>query len=218
MPNWCATNYRVVSGDPDDLKELEKIINKMTDAGDNGFGRLWLGNFFIAMGESYDEASENDCRGVIDPDPYACPCFCGPEPDCKTRINLKKGFSTITAWDRSVDFEETIRQNWPSIELAWISTDDMGNFFQVHDPSNKCNFARYYIETETEDFCFGLGQESDFLKTLYSIIGKQLPNFKDADELKSFVENDKCCDDFLEWRDEDLNHRDWYRYSIYEDV
>ena len=55
MPNWCDTSYKCV-GDLKEVKSLHKVLKYMekrkTSILSNGFGKMWLGNFFSRVSSS----------------------------------------------------------------------------------------------------------------------------------------------------------------------
>lgn len=140
MPNWCTTNY-IAKGDTEDLRKFVETLNTMPNL-ENGFGKNWMGNFFSAFGMSRDEIINSciSCRGVIDPSFYAVACFFGPQVEETEKFIVEKDgtvrFSTTTAWGRSTDFEELVEEHFPSITLAWSSTDEFGNFHCTYNPEN----------------------------------------------------------------------------------
>ena len=140
MPNWCTTNY-IAKGDVEELHNFVKTLNSMSKL-KNGFGKNWMGNFFAAFGMSKEDIIKSGiyCRGVIDPNFYAMPCFFGPKVEESEEFIVKEDgtvrFSTTTAWDRSEDFEKLVEEHFPSITLAWSSTDEFGNFHYSYNPEN----------------------------------------------------------------------------------
>lgn len=195
MPNWCTTNY-VVKGSKDDLCRLVKTLNNMPQF-ENGFGKFWMGNLFGAFGMSRDEVlhSHISCRGVVDPDFYAVPCFFGPRTDDSAKFSLDDNdvlrLSTTTAWSRSEDFEKLILKHFPSITLAWSSTDEFGNFHYTHNPEDIPELAVValdglsYARNEVTEFKFQL---KDFFPALDFEENVDMEYFL-SDEFKEKLDN-----------------------------
>ena len=154
MPNWACTNY-IATGDMDELQEFARTLNTMPDllkGSPFGFGRYWMGNLLAAFGMTREEIDESPiyCRGTFDPNFHAVACFCGPDVDEKDEFSVdadgRLRFSTVSAWGKSDDIEEFIRDKFPSIEFAWSSTDEFGNFHNTCNPEGFTDLPAFVLD------------------------------------------------------------------------
>lgn len=139
MPNWACTRI-VAYGDEKQLHEFAQLLNTMPNL-ENGFGRYWMGNVAAAILQKSKEdilKSRLYLRGTLNPNFYADACLFGPDvnesEEFKVDPDGKMRFSTISAWDRSEDLENLIKEKFPDIEFAWSCTDEFGNFHTTHNP------------------------------------------------------------------------------------
>lgn len=151
MPNWACTRI-VAYGDQKQLHAFAHLLNTMPNLengygrywmGKNGFGRYWMGNVAAAILQKSKEdiqKSSLDLIGTLNPNFNVFACFYGPEPNVnesqefKVDPDGKMRFSTISARNRSEEFEDLILQKFPDIELAWSCTDQLENFHTTHNP------------------------------------------------------------------------------------
>lgn len=213
MPNWCATNY-AAKGDIKELQEFRDTLNTMQTTHENGFGRFWMGTFVTVLGKDWEKTG---CRGTFDPDPYAGAYMCGPEPDESRDFEIGEDgvfrFSTVSAWDRCRDVEDIIREKWPSISLAFRSTDEFGNFHNICDPDGLLSWERYCLQC-CEDESFTKEQFPEFLAALREATpGLDIP--EDADE--ALLNSREFLDRFCKWREEDEDNA-FVGFYIWEDV
>ena len=154
MPNWACTNY-IATGDMDELQEFARTLNTMPDllkGSPFGFGRYWMGNLLAAFGMTREEIDESPiyCRGTFDPNFHAVACFCGPDVDEKDEFSVdadgRLRFSTVSAWGKSDDIEEFIMDKFPSIEFAWSSTDEFGNFHNTCNPEGFTDLPAFVLD------------------------------------------------------------------------
>ncbi len=154
MPNWACTNY-IATGDMDELQEFASTLNTMPNLLEGkpfSFGRYWMGNLLAAFGITRDEIDESPiyCRGTFDPNFHAVACFCGPDVDEKEEFSVdadgRLRFSTVSAWGKSDDIEEFIRDKFPSIEFAWSSTDEFGNFHNTCNPEGFTDLPAFVLD------------------------------------------------------------------------
>ena len=180
MPNWCTSNY-VLEGPKEDLMRFSDTVNaclSKPDVKPNGFGKLWLGNIYVAFGGDAENVLTADgLRGCIETDPEAIPCLCGPsseeepvspalEEDGKTRLR----FSVTTAWGPSAWLDDMLEEQFPRIRFGWKATDEFGNFHYVRNMS-LMGIEPYEVESCKNGECltetFGYGEEeamADYLK------------------------------------------------------
>lgn len=90
------------------------------------------------------------CRGTFAPNFHAVPCFCGPDVDQKEEFSVdtdgRLRFSTISAWGKSDDMEDFISGKFPSIEFAWSSTDEFGNFHNTCNPEGFTDLPTFVFD------------------------------------------------------------------------
>lgn len=141
MPNWCVTRY-IATGKEEELRDFATTLNTMPNI-NNDFGRFWLGNFAVALGECTTDnifKSGLSIRGTFDTEFFQDACLAGPEPDEEAEFEVSDDgrflFSICTAWGKSEDVERMILQMWPSIELSWSTTDEFDNFHNTYNPNN----------------------------------------------------------------------------------
>lgn len=217
MPNWCCTRY-VASGDRDELERLVRTLNTMPDlCGDNpfSFGRYWMGNLVGALkGESLEEVMEGkvSCRGTLDPNFNALPCFTGPCVDEKAVFSVDGDgllrFSATSAWGQAEDVEDLIAECFPSVELFWSSTDEFGNFHIAHNPEGYPDLDMFWTSN-------GSYSEAEFNEFLADIIegcpGLEIPDDADEDYLRS----DVFCRAYGKWREEHRDDEDPFYFGFY---
>ncbi len=54
-------------------------------------------------------------------------------------------FSTISAWDKSVDVDSLIVERFQSVSLAWSVTDEFGNFHYTHNPDGLTDLPAFAL-------------------------------------------------------------------------
>ena len=186
MPNWACTRI-VAYGDEKQLHEFAHLLNTMPNIengyrrywmGKNGFGRYWMGNVAATILQKSKEdiqKSSLDLIGTLNPNFNVFDSFYGPEPNVnesqefKVDPDGKMRFSTISARNRSNEFEDLILQKFPDIKLAWSCTDEFGNFHTTYNPEGftdldiiAFNGSQYSAEEITDlknelaDLCPGL--------------------------------------------------------------
>ncbi len=213
MPNWCTTNY-FLTGKDDELKRLAATINRLPKekpAAPNDFGPYWLGNIYVLLGKSWEGT---ECRGWLDPDPWADACMWPQMPEHK-RVVAHHGqlrFSTTTAWSRSKDFENLLKEAFPSVEIYYRTTDEFGNFRLCNDSQGKAGFEWYTLYTGNGITGFGKDGRDAFMALLRQALeGFQLP--------EDITDEQLCSDEFLErlddWRGQKKEREDIY-YEIYQ--
>lgn len=120
MAEWVSTAYAAVGRD---AGRLALALEGCGEAVENDFGRAFIGNFFAGLGV-YNASS--DCRGVVLPvarvsAPWCPPCGMAGEGFRTEDGGLVLRFSTITAWRRSLGFEEVVREFFPDLRLYYVS-------------------------------------------------------------------------------------------------
>lgn len=145
MPNWCSTNWNIIAG-RDDIIRFCNIVNSLWEKPDykpNEFGKTWLVNLAHAMGLDVEALEKKGAllRGLLDPDPESVACMCLQNPEKSLLVPEKTGdpdklmlaFSTQTAWAMPDWLAEALSNSCPGARIGWRASDDMGNFFEVHD-------------------------------------------------------------------------------------
>lgn len=157
MPNWCVQNS-VLKGPKEDITRFCNLVNSLHDNPQNkpnGFGDLWLGNLFIAMGGKPEDMNIIcGLRGNIDPDGDTMAALFHPEPDkallapeeCDDGDSAVR-FSVTTAWEPSEWFNNMIGEQFPDCEYGWKATDEFGNFHIGHN-LYLLDIKRYVIDWE----------------------------------------------------------------------
>lgn len=217
MPNWACTRI-VAYGDPKQLHEFAQLLNTMPNL-ENGFGRYWMGNVAAAILQKSKEdilKSRLYLRGTLNPNFYADACLFGPDvnesEEFKVDPDGKMRFSTISAWDRSEDLENLIKEKFPDIEFAWSCTDEFGNFHTTHNPEGftdldiiALNGLQYSAENITD------------LKNELAVLcpGLEFPENADVD----FFLSNEFLETYSEWISSllDTDEMDIPDFEVYEE-
>lgn len=212
MPNWCTTNY-AIRGSKDELKALVTILNTMKNHS-NGFGRYWIGNLLMHFGNSYEDADNGlpvRCKGTFSPNPMEQACFAGPEINEEEQFSIDEDgilrISTVTAYYRFDDLEEFLKQQFPSLEFFWFTTDEFGNFHEIHDPNNLGEFCPFYLDSDGESSYYYQHEYEKFIADFREACpGLEIPDDKE------YLSSDAFVDEFLKWRNADQEREDTYFY------
>ena len=178
MPNWCVQNS-ILKGPKEDITRFCNLVNSLYDNPQNkpnGFGDLWLGNLFIAMGGKPEDINIIcGLRGNIDPDGDTMATLFYPEPK-KALLkpndyddgNSAVYFSVTTAWGPSQWFNDMIGERFPNCKYGWKATDEFGNFHVGHN-LDLLGVKRYGIDWEYELF-YDYGEEDAVAAALNDIL------------------------------------------------
>ena len=216
MPNWCSTNY-VIRGSKEDLSAFVKTLNTMEN-NPNGFGRYWMGNLLVALGLKYEDLDtfEISHRGTFSPDPSECACFCGPDVDETQMFSVDDDgllrLSTVSAWGRSDSMEDFLKEKYPSLEFFFFSTDEFGNFHEIHDPEDLGCFYYFHLDANGESTYY----YKNGLKQFVEDFRRECPGLNVPEDIE-FLTSDAFAQAFLEWREEDES-RDFTYFYVAEEV
>ena len=177
MPNWCFSDYRLVS----DNNEVEELYDRMKRLQEmkqplkpNSFGTTWLGNLVEDLGVDFNQVQ---CRGSWD------------------NLTLEDGvlsFTTETAWYRCTEVEDLIREKYPTIDISF-RCEEPG--MAIYEKNNNVFFPEDYIVDIEDDDTYYL-MESEALQTLSDFFGI---DFKDMDEAMVLVQENNEKDDGCVW-------------------
>ncbi len=222
MPNWSATNY-LLRGKKEDINRFCDTVNSCQERHfgiPNGFGKLWLGNIFIAFGNSPKMINKvtYNLRGLLNPDPDATASFWwGPEPskNIPKLVPIQSGdewvitFSTITAWERCEWLDILFDKQFPECRYAWKSTDEFGNFHKVYHPElmHAPSIVIRYHANCIEEKEFAWGEESKTAEKLTELTGMPFS----TDEIKECNEAfwKKLCKFNEEHEDNEIEIEIW---------
>lgn len=210
MANNCVTNY-VIRGEKEELLSLANTLNTMINH-ENGYGRYWIGNLLMAFGMTKEEVLNTGCcRGTFSPDLNLVATLAFPDIDEEWEFSVDDDgllkLSTVTAWGRSDELHTIIKDKYPSLEFFFFSTDECGNFHEIHDPENLGGFSSFYFQREYESSYYTEDEYEKFLEDMRC----EYPGLTVPDD-REYLSSENFIDEFVKWRDEDESREETYFY------
>ena len=186
MPNWCTTQYVLVSRDKESIDEISTIMQEIEsgkrESLENGFGNSWLGNLVHALGADWTKVY---CRGW----------FYQLSSGEDFRKLGHKGeyylaFDTEHAWSRPFEVEDLIKEKYPEIDIYFFEEELGMGIFQTNDEDGSYFGSRYLIDIEETGEYEYYDKEEDALKPLIAYFKR---DFSSWEEAEAFAEdhNDK---------------------------
>lgn len=171
MPNWCDTQYKIISKKEEvqDLySKIQQLQNMEEPLEPNGFGNLWLGCLVAILGGNWNEIY---CRGhIID-------------------FSLNDGVLSIdteTAWSEMQEVRQFIQKVYPSLEIFYYEEEPGWGIYQTNDHDKRFFPQRYILDDLEGDGPEYYNDTDSLLKAASEIFGKELKTMADLNEI---VEN-----------------------------
>lgn len=178
MPNWCNTQYVIVSDDKNELNKLYKTMKDLQELPEplvpNGFGKTWLGCLVTKLGAKVDGDDGIYCRGYWS------------ELKWDEKGNLR--FQTETAWRRMRDIDQLLRENY-NVDIYFIEEECGNEVFVTNDASGTYFPNKYVIDIEDEEMDYYTEKEA--LKRLTEFFGKPVTSWNDGEKLAE-KQNDRA--------------------------
>lgn len=171
MPNWCSTQYVLVSEYKEQLDELHSIMEEFEsmkrESLPNGFGNTWLGNLVDALGADWQKVY---CRGS----------WSNLNHGINTYGEHFLSFDTEHAWSRPDEVEELIREKFPEIDIYFFEEEPGMCILQTNDSDGKYFPEEYLLDIwdDSYEYC----TLEDALKRLSEYLNRDFKTYDEASE------------------------------------
>lgn len=114
-------------------------------------------------------------------------------------------FSTQIAWDRSISFEELLKEKFPSMEFSFKTTDEFGNFRIIHNPQGLIKQDKFYVYIPDE-IELSTNDESELITKVANAMGPDVVGEKvSLEELEKlfweYIEKNDLYGEFEVWEE-----------------
>ena len=168
MPNWCDTQYKIISKKEEvqDLySKIQQLQNMEEPLEPNGFGNLWLGCLVAILGGNWNEIY---CRGhIID-------------------FSLDDGVLSIdteTAWSEMQEVRQFIQKVYPSLEIFYYEEEPGWGIYQTNDHDKRFFSFRYILDDLEGDGPEYYDDTDSLLEAASEIFGKELKTMADLEDI-----------------------------------
>ena len=192
MPNWCLTNIHI-SGKKSDIQTLYKRFSDAIERDDGGqepgyftaglthYGKRWLGNLLLYIGEEIKENGGPRCRGTVS---YYDLC------DDGEGITIQ----TDTAWVPMLQVFVKFKNKYaPNAEITYCAEEPGCELFWKNDDSWEDYYVEFFSE-ETDE------KTADKIKEAFGLDGTSTYMYRNEmkESLKQLLNHDGELDDLVE--------------------